>query len=268
MWMTSPGWLIAIVVAGVIAGGAWRARSLSAGGALAALVVGSLALHVGWPSGSYLIGWFLIASVLSRWGRAKKRARLRGIVQKDAQRDARQVLANGGAFAVACLPFLAHEPATAVFAAGALAAAGADTWATEIGTLATTQPWSLREGRRVPAGTSGAVTLQGTLAAAVGAVLLAGFAHLVGLVGRGAIPAVALGALSGALADTLIGAWIQERRWCPSCDAATEQPVHACGTATERCGGLAALDNDVVNALCTLVGAGVSVTTWMAMASP
>ena len=53
----------------------------------------------------------------------------------------------------------------------------------------------------------------------------------------------------------LLGASVQERRWCDACARATERRRHDCGTATRQVGGLAALDNDAVNLLATLAGA-------------
>jgi uncharacterized membrane protein len=147
----------------------------------------------------------------------------------------------------------------ATLAAGALIAAGADTWATEVGTLWGGTPWSLREGGRVPAGTSGAVSVVGTGGMLLGAVLLTALAVATGLIAVDHAWPVAIGGVGGACVDTIIGAWIQERRQCPACESATERVIHDCGTPTARVGGITRLDNDVVNALCTMAGAGLAV---------
>jgi len=76
--------------------------------------------------------------------------------------------------------------------------------------------------------------------------------------------AVALGGVTGALVDTLLGATIQERRWCPACQRATEQRVHRCGTMTQRTGGAGFMTNDAVNLTSTIAGALAS----LAMAGP
>ena len=70
--------------------------------------------------------------------------------------------------------------------------------------------------------------------------------------------AVALGGAAGALADSVLGATLQSRRWCELCATATERLVHSCGTPTRQAGGLAGLDNDAVNAACSTVGALVA----------
>ena len=249
-------WL-ALLLTGAVAGLAWRARSLSLGGAAAAIVVGTVALRASWGLGSYLIVWFVLASLLSRVGRARKAERVRGIVEKGDRRDAWQVLANGAVFAAAALGVTIWpdmRPTLLVAAAAALAAAGADTWATETGTLIGGQPWSLRLRAAVPPGTSGAVTWAGSVGSVLGAITLALVATALQVVPPSAVAAVTLGGFVGASADSAIGAWWQERRRCPVCALDTEQHMHVCGTRTVRHGGISRLDNDVVNLFCTIVG--------------
>lgn len=280
--MNSPGDFLtrpapavaALLVALAIAGGALRARSLTPAGAAAALVTGTVALLASWGWGIFLIVWFVVASLLSRWGRREKAARTRGMVDKGDRRDAQQVLANGALFALCAVGDIVARvndigadasgsrmllrALLAVAAVGALAAAGADTWATEIGTLVRGRPWSLRTRTRVPVGTSGAITAAGTVAALVGAFALAAAAAVLGVIPHDSVPAAAAGGFAGAFGDTLLGAWAQSRRWCPACQATTEQHVHSCGTRTSVAGGLGLLDNDVVNLACTLIGALVA----------
>jgi uncharacterized protein (TIGR00297 family) len=179
------------------------------------------------------------------------------IVEKGGERDAAQVLANGGIYAGAALGFLA-APAPIWFAigAGALAASAADTWATEIGTLAGGDPQAITSGRRVPPGTSGGITLVGTAAGVAGALFIATGATLAHW--PVALAAVALGGVAGALTDSVLGATLQARRWCELCAQSTERLVHSCGTASRRAGGLNGLDNDAVNAVCSGVGALVA----------
>lgn len=261
---------VALAIASAIAGGALAVKSLTRAGALAALMLGTVALRCSWSWGAFLIIWFVLASLLSRVGRQHKARAMRGLVVKGDRRDATQVLANGACFGVAALATMtaAPEPRAAsllaMAAVGALSAAGSDTWATELGTLGNSRPWSVRRRRRVPAGTSGAVSLIGTLAAVAGAFVLSALAAALGVIVRDGVLAAAAGGFAGAMADTLLGAWMQERRWCPSCDTGTEQHVHSCGTRTEAGGGVPAMDNDAVNFACTLVGGGVAAIAWAA----
>ena len=129
--------LAGFLLAGALALGARAVRSLSRGGAVAALLVGTAAAMAGWPWAFVLITFFLTSSGLSRFRRTAREALIAGIVEKSDERDAIQVLANGGLFAAMALAStLTGQPLLATAALGALAAAAADTWATEVGTLA------------------------------------------------------------------------------------------------------------------------------------
>jgi uncharacterized protein (TIGR00297 family) len=141
--------------------------------------------------------------------------------------------------------------------AGALAASAADTWATEIGTVYGGRPRSILDGHPIAPGTSGGVSLAGTAASVAGALFIA----LVTFAGNSASGrrvsvsiAVTVAGIIGSLADSLLGATVQSRRWCDACGRETERDVHDCGTITTHRRGLTALDNDAVNFLSTLVG--------------
>ena len=266
-----PAWLsvagpstpVALGLAILIAGAAWRSGSLRTSGALAASAVGAIALRAGWPWGGFLICWFAWATLGSRLGRARKEQRTAGVVEKGAQRDAVQVLANGGVFAIAAAVVLFRgdpAPQAALWGTAALAAAGADTLGTEIGTWIGGTPRSVRNWRQVPTGTSGAVSAAGSAATVVSALVLTTIAVAIGLVPAARWWIVAVAAVFGAIVDTVAGALVQQRRWCPSCETATEQARHSCGTDTRHRGGWRWLGNDEVNFVCT---ASAALLAWL-----
>jgi uncharacterized protein (TIGR00297 family) len=237
--------------------GARRARSLTTSGAVTAAIVGTVAIAAGWTWGFLLCSFFVTASALSRLGERRKLERVGTVVQKGGERDVKQVLSNGGVFALSALGYLTlPSPIWYATGIGALAASTADTWATEVGTLAGAEPISIISGRKVPPGTSGGVTLIGSVAGFGGALFIAASAALA----HWPVPfaAVALGGMAGALADSILGATLQARRWCDPCAKSTERLVHSCGTPTRRAGGVAGFDNDAVNAVCSAVGALVA----------
>lgn len=235
-----------------------RIRALSLSGAIAATVIGTLAVAAGWSFAIVLAGFFASAVSVSKFRSSLKDARLAPIIAKGGARDAFQVLANGGVFALAMIWMIASGNPAAPFAAvGALAGASADTWATEIGSLSRTAPRFILSGRPVATGTSGGVTILGFAAAVAGAAAIGFLSWSVGL-SQDALTACLLGGFAGAIADSLAGATVQSRRWCDTCDAATERKVHNCGTRTRPAGGIPWMDNDAVNFLCTLVSAGIA----------
>jgi uncharacterized protein (TIGR00297 family) len=237
--------------AAIVALLAYRAGSLTASGAVAAFAVGAGVFGAtGWAGAAVLFAFFLPSALLSRFGRARKRALLD--VEKPGPRDARQVLANGGVAAI-CALFYARggAPLAAAFA-GAFAAASADTWGTEIGSLSRRNPVSILTLRAVAPGISGGVTLLGTVATIGGALAVATAAALVKVA---PLWPVALAGIAGALLDSILGASFQELRWCPSCASECETALHRCGTPTVARRGFRWVGNDAVNVAATLCGA-------------
>jgi uncharacterized protein (TIGR00297 family) len=246
--------LIGFAIAAAVATAARRTRSLSLGGAVTAIVFGTLAMGAGWSWGILLIVYFITSTALSHLGRARKEARTASVVAKGGERDAIQVFANGALFAGAALAMILHPSDRWIaLGAGALAASAADTWATEIGTLARGEPRSILTWRRVPVGTSGGVSLEGTLAMIAGAVFIAALVVLLGSPG-GIAMRVGIGGVVGALVDYVLGASVQGRRRCDACDRETERAIHDCGAETRAIGGFGWLDNDLVNFLSGVVG--------------
>ncbi|HZE94069.1 MAG TPA: DUF92 domain-containing protein [Gemmatimonadales bacterium] len=186
-------------------------RWLTGRGAAAALAVGVATIYgFGWRGLLLLLAFFVSGSLLS----------------ESTTRNERQVLANGGVAALAALA--GSWPGFA----GALAAATADTWASEIGRHSRTPPRLITNGRSVSAGTDGGITLLGTMGGVAGAGLMA---VLAGLAHPGWFTAgVAVAGIVGMLADSLLGATVQGKvRW---------------------------MDNDAVNLAATLSGAVVALT--------
>jgi len=252
------------VLSALVAVAARRELALSTNGAIAGAVVGTISIAAGASWGALLFSFFVPASALSKLGEREKAVRVGSVVEKGTERDVGQVLANAGVFTAAALGFLLWpSPTWQAIGAGALAASAADTWATEVGTLAGADPISIISGRTVPPGTSGGVTLLGTVAGLAGALFIAAAATLANW--QAPFAAIALGGVAGALADSLLGATLQARRWCDVCAQSTERLVHNCGNPARHARGLRGLDNDVVNAVCSGVGALVTLLLTRAM---
>ena len=250
--------------AGLAFGGlAWRAGALDGPGAAGAgLFAASLVGlgGVGWVIPG--LAFFVPSAALSRLSGPA------GGTGVDARRTLRQVLANGGVawgglLVAALLPpeAVAGQAACYVAFAGALAAAAADTWATELGTRYAGRPFSLRHFGPVDRGTSGAVTWIGTAAGLGGAAVVAAAVGVAVPPVVGA-PSLAWGVLGAGLAgmgfDSLAGATVQAQ-YRGGAGAPAERPSRA-GERPVR--GWAWVDNDVVNVFGTLGGAVVAVVLW------
>jgi uncharacterized protein (TIGR00297 family) len=248
------GFLTALLIAFL----AYYTRSLSRSGAGAAVVVGTVIFGMGgWQWAVLLLAFFISSSALTRAFKNRKRG-LNEKFSKGGQRDAGQVFGNGGlATLFAGLHyFFPTAPWVWLAFAASLAAVNADTWATELGVLNPHPPRMITHfGKVVEKGTSGGISLLGTLASLAGAGVIGLLAALVS-----PSPAsltnglwITLAGLLGSLFDSFLGATIQAIYHCPACNKETERhPLHTCGTETTLKRGWAWLDNDLVNLGCSV----------------
>ena len=238
---------------------AYRAKSLSRDGAFAATLMGTIIFGLGgWQWAVLLLAFFVSSSALTHIFKNRKKD-LDEKYSKGGQRDAGQVLSNGGLAALIVL-FHAFYPQTfwvwPAFA-GTLAAVNADTWATELGVLNPNPPRLLTDLRKsVERGTSGAVSVYGTIAALLGAGLIGYLAAVLFTTDHLAIFfLVTLAGLLGSLFDSLLGATVQAIYFCPTDKKETEKhPLHTCGTPTIQVRGWKWLNNDLVNVVCGVCG--------------
>jgi len=252
----SVGFLLALAISTA----ALAARSLTRGGAAAAVPLGTAVYGFGgWQAAVLLVTFFLSSSLLERLVVPLEKRPL-GQYAKGGPRDAGQVLANGlvAVVSIAAAHFYPQATWTWLAFAGSLAVVTADTWATELGILSNAEPRLItRLNVIVPAGTSGAVSLAGTLATALGAALIGLLAAGLASLPASAIAfAVTIGGVMGSLLDSLLGATVQAQYVCTSEHTTTEQhPRHACGSPTVHCRGWRWLNNDLVNLSSAVFGA-------------
>ena len=263
--------LIGFVCAALTALLAYRLGSLSRSGAWGALLTGTIIFGLGgWQWAVLLLAFFISSSALTRlFGRRK--ADLEEKFEKGGRRDLSQTLANGGVAALfAGLHFFFPSSGwTWMGFVASLAAVNADTWATELGVLNPSMPRLITTWKPVERGTSGGISVHGTLAAAGGAGFIALLAALCTPSLR--LPSfpsstwslfgiVLASGFLGAFFDSFLGATVQAIYRCPQCDKETEKhPVHTCGTTTVQVRGWKWLNNDLVNVGCALMGAVIGI---------
>lgn len=129
-------------------------------------------------------------------------------ISEGRRRDGYQVWANGFWIAVfSALWFSLSSVACLIAAFAALAAATADTWATEIGTRNPGKTRKITTLRKVEAGTEGGISLKGTLGGIAGALMIALFVFPLGILSPVKFFSVIfLGGVLGLLIDSIIGA--------------------------------------------------------------
>ena len=183
-----------------------------------------------WP----LFALFLLTFAATRVGRRRKESL--GVAEGKRGRTASQVVANLGAAAIAGIPISAHHVwlgrypgrVALIAAVAVLSEATADTLSSELGEVFGGEPYMLTTFRRVPAGTDGAISLNGTLAGAAGAAIVTIIAALLFHFTPIESAVAFVGAIFGLFFDSLLGATLERRGW---------------------------LNNDAVNALSTLAAA-------------
>jgi uncharacterized protein (TIGR00297 family) len=258
---------LAVAAATLVAFAAFKKRTLAPSGAVAAAVVGSLVvIGAGWWGGVVLVTFFVTSSALSLL-RARRKPERTVQQARGHRRDAVQVAANGAVATLCAVLFgLSAEPALFAAFAGTLAAATADTWATEIGGMWGKMPRLILSRKNVEPGISGGVTPTGLTASVAGALLIATAAAVgvaVGFVDDAPdvtrlIIAISVAGFAGSILDSALGESVQVVYFCPSCGIETENRVHRCGTEAKRLRGIGVINNDVVNIAATLTGAIVA----------
>jgi uncharacterized protein (TIGR00297 family) len=275
---------LGFIISAAIGWAAYKRKALSPSGVLGAILTGTAIFGFGgWTWGLLLITFFILASLLSKYKEATK-ANLAEKFAKGSRRDLAQALANGGAGALIAIAYLFIRHPLLWFAfVGAMATVNADTWATELGVLSKRPPRLITTGKLVEVGTSGGVSLQGTLATLAGgaAIGLAGalFLYAESLIRYTPhlllhplscliypencvlLPLIAaVAGLAGSLCDSLLGATVQAIYYSSSREKETEKIIDPDGTPNILLRGWRWLNNDWVNFISSVVGAALAAT--------
>ncbi|GAB4379793.1 MAG: DUF92 domain-containing protein [Calditrichia bacterium] len=250
--------LVGMILGALIAFISFRVHFLTASGAMATFILAAFIFGFGgWKWTLPILTFFILSSLLSRTGQ-KTKSRYNLIFEKGHRRDHGQVFANGGiaVLLITAYVFTSHADIYFLYL-GALAAAMADTWATETGVLFGRNPRLIYNFKPVEIGTSGGVTLAGTLGAFSGSLVLGmsgifqanprphlGFIFLI----------IVLSGLLASFVDSFWGAALQGQYYCHSCGKITEKKIHCDGKPTALISGLRWINNDVVNFVNTWSG--------------
>lgn len=205
--------LAAFLANGLVAGVAYALHTVNRSGAAMGFVLGSTVYAAGSPGAfALLLLFFVVGSAATRLGYRKKLAA--GIAQEDGgARSWRHAVANAGAPSLLALgsALTTHRDLFLVGLAGALATATGDTVSSELGKAYGRRTFLLTSFRPVPAGTVGAVSLEGTLAGAAGVLLASGAATLLNLIPFAAAPWVAVASFFAFMVEGYLGALFETR---------------------------------------------------------
>jgi len=203
--------VLATAANAVVAWAGYRAGLVTTAGALTGALIGiAIAAATGWPGWTLLLATFLAASISSRLGLRRKT--IHGIAEeRGGRRGPGNAIANTGLATVAALLAVStlHRDLALLAFVTALAAGGSDTMASEIGKAWGRGTYLVPTFKRVTPGTTGAMSLEGTVAGVAGAALLGALAAAVGLIPPSAVVVVVAGATLGSLAESLLGASLE-----------------------------------------------------------
>ena len=190
-----------------------------------------------------IITFFITSSILSIIKKQETKI-------KKSNRSIKQVYANGGIALFICILnyFFNHSLMYPCFLAS-VAAANSDTWGTELGKISNKKPIDIISRKKLKHGTSGGITLFGTLGSILGSILI-------GFIGYYFIPDIKLILLiiiSGFISsifDSILGSSIQARYISPNGLSIIEKYKKSFYLFT----GSNKINNDIVNLYCTVSG--------------
>ena len=250
--------LVSVFVLGIIS---LRLRIVDLTGFLAGLIVGwAVFIFGGWRWFILVLTFHVAAGLFTKYKYGLKR-KLGVAEEKGGARAWQNVLANGAV--AASLSIAESFTMLGVLFAGFLGAvctSMADTLGTEIGLLSAQEPrLIINLKRKVPAGTSGGVSLLGEITTFAGAGFIGFLAWTIGAQNWGMIAFLKISLLSGFLGstfDSLLGATVQALYKCSTCGKVTEKSNH-CKKPAVYLKGHKWMDNNMVNLFSTAFGAVV-----------
>lgn len=198
-------WLAVNAVLAIIG---YAAKSVDVSGAVGGFLLGSiLILFGGWPLYASLLGFFIVGTACTKLGYQRK-ARMGLAQEQGGRRGFRHAFSNVGVAAIYAVAAwrLGGNVAMLIAGVASLATAAADTTASELGQLFGKRPFLPLTLRRVPVGTEGAVSIEGTLFGIGGGFVVAAIGAWA--YGRlDAIPLLTLAAFAGSYVESIVGSW-------------------------------------------------------------
>jgi uncharacterized protein (TIGR00297 family) len=217
-------------------------------GLAAGILIGSLfALSGGLIAVITLITFFLIGSFFTKYGYSRKES-LGAAEPKKGARGWKSVLSNLFFPSLAIILYrLSSDNAYALAFVSSISCSLADTLGSEIGLLDRRGPWIITSMRRTQPGTSGAISILGTISSILGSFIIPIEAFQFGILSFNELFISSMIAFSSSMLDSLLGATIQAKYLCDG--RVVEDPSY-CSEA-ELLSGFRFVDNHAVNLIST-----------------
>jgi len=180
---------------------------LNVGGTLAVVMMASwIALMMTSAALVLPVSFLVFGSLLSRLNRGEQ-----SLSKDDSYgRNAYQVFANGGMGMIIAIPYLlTHNDDFLLLFALVFAAAMSDTASSEIGRRLKGKTWSLATLKQVLPGESGGMSIAGTVAGLMGALLIGIVAYIVLELKISAVIWLTVWGFLGMVIDSILGAFVQ-----------------------------------------------------------
>ena len=203
----------AVLVNAFFASAAYRLHTVTRSGATVGWLLGAAIYAAAGPRGfALLVLFFVLGSAATHVGFRKKLAA--GIAQEEGgARSWRHAVANAGgpALLAAASALTSYREIFLVGFAGAIATATGDTLSSEMGKTYGRRTFLLTTFRSVPAGTVGAVSLEGTLAGLAGAGVVVAAGTLLSVSPASAAVPILVAAFLGFMLEGYLGALFETR---------------------------------------------------------
>jgi len=222
----------------------YKKKQLSMSGYIGAVIMAILLYGFGGSSYIYpLVVFFITSSILSHF---KKN----NIKIKKSDRNISQVYANGGVALFICIinHFYYHDLIYPCFLAS-VAAANSDTWGTELGKMSNKTPIDIISRHKTAPGTSGGITLIGTIGSILGSLVIGIVGHFF-YISLNLLLLVIISGFLSSIVDSILGSTFQARYISADGSIITEKYKKSFYLFT----GSNKINNDIVNLYCTLSG--------------
>jgi len=256
---------------------------MSPGGVVVAVILGFIVLLSDFSLLLIIVTFFISSSLLTRF---KYKYKVKeGVAENCLGRSYKQVFGAGITASLFSLlkllcnvAVIRHNPLQALFTLGflgAISTSTSDTWAVEIGVLSKkrpkliTYPW-----KEVSKGVSGGVTILGEVASFLGSLFIGVVVIILTAFSLLDIPridyqqALLITVTSGFIGekvDSLLGALLQAKYYCPKCNELSDNVIHTCGHKAIHKSGVKWFTNELVNVISTLVGSLVAILIYILM---